>query len=263
MSREDITRVQETVASQAKAQIDNETNKLVAQAQIVIINQAINALPPPVNVGAKALSEGIYAAFKTPVSPVSNPQPDQDPVKLLALTIAFAILKALWCFIKSLLNPIPIVGSFFPLCWNDPQLAGTDQATTNARNKSNADIANGSLNDAGYTFNTATSADFAAATKNNIQTRDRRLGQPPPPPPPPPAEMSSGSEGITFAEFVARTVPASSVTSPNDQTLQNLVQNDSATSANIRTQPVVEPEWQPTEKDGITSYQAYRKLFGL
>jgi hypothetical protein len=267
-SREDLARTQESDASASRARIENQTNKLIVQAQINLIDQAINALPLPVSAGAKALGKGIYAAFKTPVKAVSNPREQEDPVKLMAFAIAFAILKAIWCFIKSLLNPLPIIGSFFPLCGDDPQLAtGADQATTTAKRIAETDLFNQSTAAANNKFVTATSAGFAVSEtvkarnivnqKNNVPATASAQS----------SNMNSGSEGITFEEFVARTVVPASVpivdgvgpaTALVGQTSQE------QTSADIPAQPTLEPQWQATDKltEGA-SYEAYRRLFGL
>ena len=262
-NRDDLARTQETTAAATRAQIENQTNKLIAQAQITIIEQAINALPPPVNAGARTLGEGIYAAFKTPLSAVSNPSPNQDPIKLMAFAIAFAILKALWCFIKSLLNPIPIVGIFFPLCNDDPQLTGNDVATNNARNAANIDASNLAANNATNQFRSGVSENAAnEAKKQAIQQIPQISGTVSALS----SDMNSGSEGMTFDDFVAKTVvPASVTTDETDPT--NALRgetNQNETSANIPVQPVSEPKWQATDElTERTSYEAYRRLFGL
>ena len=261
-SREDLARIQESQASAARAQIKNQTNKLVAEAQINLVNRAIDALPPPVSAGAKALGNGMYAAFKTPVSAVSNARESQDPAKLVAFMIAFAILKAIWCFIKSLLNPLPIIGSFFPLCNNDPQLVGTDRRTNNAREAARTDSSNIASDGASNVFTTATSAGFATTTRNainqqsNIPVTTSQV-----------SNMNSGVEGMTFEEFVAKTVVPASLpieeVPPTSALLGQINQNP--TTADIPAQPAeVSPQWQASDKltEGA-SYEAYRRLFGL
>lgn len=106
---------------------------------VTAVSSAISALPPPVNGAAQALATGVYQFLTKPPAPLDvsrasrqlpgTPPSSIDPVKLFALQIGFAVILALWCFIKSLLHPIPIVGMFFPLC-DDPTMQGEQIGAT-------------------------------------------------------------------------------------------------------------------------------------
>lgn len=80
----------------------------------------LGTLPGPLGAAATALSEGISAAIKASAAQArsvpSTAPAAADPTKLFAAQLAFAIITAIWCFIKSILNPLPIIGMFFPLC---------------------------------------------------------------------------------------------------------------------------------------------------
>ena len=63
MAAEDITRQNQKDTSIAKTRVDDLSHKALTKGKIFVVDQIINALPPPVNVAAKALGEGLYAAF--------------------------------------------------------------------------------------------------------------------------------------------------------------------------------------------------------
>jgi hypothetical protein len=205
------------------------------------------------------LGEGTFAALNISLLGVKNPSPDgsNNPVKLVALAIAFAIIKAIWCFIKSLLNPLPIVGSFFPLCSNDEQLQqGTREAAEAAEDSDNQ-----TLNSQISSFNSAVAINLSNIV--NVQQPDTQPQQTTE------SETDTG-EGITFDQFVAKTANAAGVTTTGlditnelrSQTSQ--AANQGQTSANIPAQIVAQPEWQPSERSNEPiTYQEYRKLFGL
>lgn len=251
MAAEDVARNAQGLATQAQTQAEDLANKAVTKGQIFVIEQVVNSLPAPVNFAAKALGEGLYAAFKFPITAVIQPAaPNEDPIKLMAFAMAFAILKAIWCFIKGLLNPLPIIGIFFPLCSDDAQLAdGTDKATIAARNKAQKDPDNKALGDA--TANYLAIQQAEKRTLSNLETVAESSG------------MDAGQTGMTFDEFVAQTANMSAMFDPNDQgptdALKNQI-NQGTTTANIPPQPAAEPEWKQTEP---TTYQEFRKLFGL
>lgn len=267
MAAEDITRQNQKDTSIAKTRVDDLSHKALTKGKIFVVDQIINALPPPVNVAAKALGEGLYAAFKVRVDAVRQPaNPDEDPVKLMAYAMAFAILKAIWCFIKSILNPLPIIGFFFSLCSDDAQLTqGADQATEDARNAAFNDIENGTLNAAVGRFNrdagTGTAGDRTAAlqeAESDLNTSRNR--------PNPSSGMASGDIGMTFDQFVALTANASAAGPNLDDTASDPTKalqsqtNQAPTTADVPATPDVPPQWQPSE---VVSYQEARKLFGL
>jgi len=267
MAVEDITRENQKLTSIAQTRVDDLTNKAITKGKIFVVDQIINALPPPVNVAAKALGEGLYAAFKVRVDAVRQPaNPDEDPVKLMAYAMAFAILKAIWCFIKSILNPLPIIGFFFSLCSDDAQLTqGTDAATEAARVAASGDPENRTLNAAVGRFNrdagTGTAGNPTAAlqeAESDLNTSRNR--------PNPSSEMASGAVGMTFDQFVALTANASAAgpvlgdtESDPTKALQSQT-NQASTTADVPATPDVPPQWQPSE---VVSYQEARKLFGL
>lgn len=267
MAVEDIARRNQQLTSEAKTRVDDLTNKAITKGKIFVADQIINALPPPVNVAAKALGEGLFAAFKVRVDAVRQPaNPDEDPVKLMAYMMAFAILKAIWCFIKSILNPLPIIGFFFSLCSDDAQLTqGNDPATVAARNAANNDRENGVLNAAVGRFNReagtgrteAPTAELQRATSDLDSLRNQTSSA---------SEMASGDVGMTFDQFVALTANTSSTgpalgdtDSDPSRALQSQT-NQASTTADVPPTPDIPPQWQPSE---VVSYQEARKLFGL
>lgn len=272
MAVEDNIRQAQGLATETQARADDVRSKATTKGKIFVAEQIISALPAPVNVAAMALGAGLHAAFKVRPDAVSQPAaPDVDPTKLMAYTMAFAILKAMWCFIKSVLNPMPIIGMFFPLCSDDAQLAaGNDPATVRARtaasnpensallaavDRFNREAGSGTIaaGDLGAIQTAYSEAQRAAAALQNISVR----------------EMDSGPVGITFDQFVAShaSTPANPETDGGDvnAALRSRTSQGGPTSANISAQPVVEPEWQPTDQVKVqpTSYEEYRKLFGL
>lgn len=271
MAVEDEARRAAETTSSAQTIVNDQTNKLATKGKVFVMEQIVNSLPPPVNVAAKALGEGLTAAFKVPVDGVIQPAaPNEDPIKLMAYAMAFAILKAIWCFIKSILNPLPIIGFFFSLCSDDAQLAeGEDAATVAARNAAN-NAENETLNSAVSRFSTQAGTGIqqdpsdalrkANARLTNAIRAEASIART--------AEMNSGDVGITFDQFVARTATGASETVAGPNITNDLLgqTNQGQTSANIPAQPAVEPEWQSGDRPSSNeplSYQEYRKLFGL
>lgn len=267
MAVEDQARENKQATSEVKTKVDDLSNKGLTAGKILVMEQIINGLPAPVNFAAKALGEGLFAAFKVAPDAVLQPaSPAQDPVKLMAYAMAFAIMKAMWCFIKSLLNPMPFIGIFFPLCTNDTQLIeGNDQATIAARVDAALDNDNKALNRASNDFvskagtgqsfiSNANELNEAVNALNNLQNATAGTQS---------TIMTDGEVGITFEQFVAKT--ASNVPNPNAtgagvvDALRSQTTQNTATTANISPSAGQEPEWQPTDK----LYQEYRKLFGL
>lgn len=272
MAVEDQIRSAASETSQAQTAVTDQTNKLATKGKIFVMEQIVNGLPPPVNVAAKALGEGLTAAFKVPVDGVIQPAaPNEDPIKLMAYAMAFAILKAIWCFIKSILNPLPIIGFFFSLCSDDAQLAeGEDAATVAARNAANKDAENKTLNSAVSKFGSKAGTGIQQDPSDALQQANARLtaAEGAEASIASTSEMNGGDVGITFDQFVARTANAASETVAGPNITNDLLgqTNQGQTSANIPAQPATEPEWQPGDRSSSTeplTYQEYRKLFGL
>lgn len=273
MAIEDQARNSRQAASVAQTRVNDQRNKAITQGKLIVIEQIVNGLPAPVNFAAKALGEGLHAAFKiTPDAVLQPASPTQDPLKLMAYAMAFAILKAIWCFIKSILNPLPIIGFFFSLCSDDAQLTGVvvrniapEQRTLDEKEKIKAD------NDPENRTLTRSVGDFASRAGTGTIVGSSALQQ---------AEntlrekqsalqvvsadsMTSGPTGITFDEFVALTANASpdgTIVDSNAATALQSQTNQASTSADVPATPVVSPEWKPSE---ALTYQEARKLFGL
>jgi hypothetical protein len=210
---------------------------------------AMNALPPPANIAASALADAVYA-FLTgkplPINMVLALLPDQakkdiDPIFLFAIGIAFAIIEALWCFIKALLHPLPIIGMFFPLCDDDnrPGPAGAPVANPDkaAKNAADAQLAR-TLAAIGQPDNPPT---IPAKATPVIPVR------------PVPA-------GITFGEFVSKNA---SVASRKGQAQNPPITTKTNTnnSANVLAAPAVPTPY--TYEEGNLSSEQARRLFGL
>jgi len=164
----------------------------VVSPAITAIEGALSSLP--VGVVGTLLASAIYAFLSLPPLPVDfskmppgTPKDRNDPMKLFALMLALAILMMVWCFIKSLLNPMPIIGSFFPLCDQSTQPGGTAGLIVLNFDKAVSE-------DAMEKVNTAIVNITAGKTANNP-----KLVLPVVP------AVSEGPSGITFAEFVAST----------------------------------------------------------
>lgn len=203
MSQDDLARIRAESTAENFRQTQNNTNVAANTTKFAAVSTAITALPAPVNAATRILGDGLYAAFTFPVTGVRQPAPPlADPIKLMAYAMAFSILKALWCFIKSLLNPLPFIGSFFPLCPNDPDGVGSD----------NSDPDNIRLNQASMAF---------AGAVGNIESLQ---GVQAPPGPsgdfggsinPPGAILNAGESnaGESFEEYITRTAGFSGVPS--------------------------------------------------
>lgn len=199
-SPEELKRIQSDIESKAKAELQSVKNAAINEAINTAITLAMNGLPPPLGVSAFGLSNAIYAALKAPALPTGVTSPNADPVKTFALMIAMAIVMLLWCFIKSLLNPLPIIGSFFPLC--DPEGELVPDLDEVARKKANDQLAEAQKNamDANEA-NDAANASNADAAQNpglsGVAGSGAGSG----------AGAAGGQRGMTFEEFVAKTAP--------------------------------------------------------
>ena len=253
MALEDIIRDRQRLASEQNTRVSDLTNKSVTRSQVIIVSQAIGGLPAPVNIAARALGEGLFAAFNVPVNPIRHPaSSDEDTKKLMAYTMAFAILKAMWCFIKSILNPLPIIGSFFSLCSNG---SDTENIVLNTASSAFDSVSSNS------SINIQDSINIQQAN-NVLNNLNRNI--------PTSSEMSSGETGITFEQFVARTATAASNPNIAGTDTEAALRGQTAqgqTTANLPVQPAANlatAEWQATEKSTeASSYESYRRLFGL
>lgn len=271
MAIEDQARARRQAASEAQTKVNNERNRATTQGKLIVMEQIVNGLPAPVNFAAKALGEGLHAAFKIQPDAVLQPvSPAQDPLKLMAYAMAFAILKAIWCFIKSILNPLPIIGSFFSLCSDDAQLArpasrttAEDRNTINARNSALQDPENQTLIRAVAKFTGEagtgilvenSSLQKAVQSLKEKQDALQAISA---------TNMTSGPVGITFDEFVALTANAAPDGTQDDSNAAIALQsqtNQATTSADVPATPIASPEWRSSE---ALTYQEARKLFGL
>ena len=211
-SPEELKRIQSDIEAKAKAELESVKNAAINEAINTAITLAMNGMPPPLGVSAFGLSNAIYAALKAPALPTGVPSPNADPVKTFALMIAMAIVMLLWCFIKSLLNPLPIIGSFFPLC--DPEGELVPDLDEVARKKVNDQIAEVQKNakDANDANDDANSNNDGAAQNPGLSAVAGAGGG---------AGAGGaggaggGQRGMTFEEFVAKTAPLP----PNANTL--------------------------------------------
>ena len=243
ISRDGVIRAAKQAGNAAKIQIQNEAAKGLNAAVNFIFQQAINALPPPLNFGANVATKGLYVALKATgkVIPVKNPSEDQDSIKTIALAIAFAIIQAIWCFIKSLLHPLPIIGSFFPLCSDDipdaPADAAQDSENIAAANAKN--IQNNVNQDAVLLYqNELNRADQVA------QGKIQEAGTLP--------EPVLGPQGMTFDEYVA-SIP----TPQSNPPITSLI--NATPPANSTSNIEQNAEWEGTNRDP----NELRRLFGL
>ena len=205
-SPEELKRIQSDIEAKAKAELESVKNAAINEAINTAITLAMNGMPPPLGVSAFGLSNAIYAALKAPALPTGVPSPNADPVKTFALMIAMAIVMLLWCFIKSLLNPLPIIGSFFPLC--DPEGELVPDLDEVARKKANDQLAEAQknamdaneANDAANANNadTAQNPGLSAVAGSGAGAGAGAAGG-----------AAGGQRGMTFEEFVAKTAPLS------------------------------------------------------
>lgn len=236
-------------ASETARQITERTNLLSQQANILkntAIDAVVTSLPPPLNGAARLLGQAIETALKIPIDPIKRPVVQltpplsADPIKAFAFSIAFAIIQVFWCFIKSLLNPLPIIGSFFPLCENkeDSDNKKLDESLKTLNEDQNLKSNNEAIrNQVGQ--------GIADALQNEINNYS--------------GAAQPDVSGITFEEFLQ----ANGITSGNETAVQapNMgVVVDNPTSANTPQTPEVRtPDWQAGER----TFDTIRKRFGL
>jgi len=253
MSQDDLARIRAESTAQTFRETQNTANVAANTAKLAAVSTAITALPAPVNAATRILGDGLYAAFKFPVTGVRQPAPvSADPIKLMAYAMAFSILKALWCFIKSLLNPLPFIGSFFPLCPNDPDGVGSDSS----------DPDNIKLNQASMAF---------AGAVGNIESLQGVQA------PPGPSGDFGGSNnppgaildvGESFEEYISRTAGFSGVASVVVEDNQKRDQREEIIQIVPTSQtPVVNPAIEPGTSKGVGLGEEFtndlRRGFGL
>ena len=213
-SPEELKRIQSDIEAKAKAELESVKNAAINEAINTAITLAMNGMPPPLGVSAFGLSNAIYAALKAPALPTGVPSPNADPVKTFALMIAMAIVMLLWCFIKSLLNPLLIIGSFFPLCDPEGELVPdldevarkkvNDQIAEVQKNAKDANDANddansnndGAAQNPGLSAVAGAGAGGAGAGGAGAGAGGAGAGA-----------GAGGQRGMTFEEFVAKTAP--------------------------------------------------------
>lgn len=240
-------RFQKAAESEVRLNAEAAAQAAALIAANLAMQTLINGLPPPVSVGANTLTKGLYAALKAKTFPIDMERAKaqmpgaseeaMDSVKLFAFMIAFAIIQALWCFIKSILHPLPIIGWFFSLCDEDPPKIKDS---------------NGNLVD---------DDDQKALNQANTDFVENNKEDPAPPvsaPIPQPLNIPPPSAGKTFEEFMAENYPTSN-NNPNISGNPNLVpsaQNTQNNSANVAGTPI-------SYEIGNLSSDAARRLFGL
>lgn len=261
MAIEDEIRDNKATNAENQKLVNDLTNKAITAGKIAVIEGIVSSLPAPVNFAARALGEGLHAAFKVQPDAILQPADgNQDPRKLMAYAMAFAIIKAIWCFIKSILNPLPIIGSFFSLCIEEA-LSENNRADLAASNNDNSNqalaaAANSYNNFRDRNIEIVPNSELERARQNlrNSSQNDSRS-----------TEMTSEPAGITFDQFVASTAtaaPAGTSTGSNATTALQSQINQGATTANVPPAPtqIESPEWRASE---VSRYQEARKLFGL
>ena len=188
MAQDDIQRLQATATSTARSEAENAVNSAANAAQINALEAALNAIPV-VGTLAAQVGNALYAALNNPPLPVDprRKTPQNDPIKLFAFAVIMALLKFVWCFIKLLLNPLPIIGVFFPLC------GSSDDSATQALGELDRKSAE------------AASRRQAAQTEGLLALRanNRQAGLTP-------VDDGRPEQGMSFDEFVRLTTPAAS-----------------------------------------------------
>lgn len=229
-----------STSTRLTAEARDRANASANSAQVQALQAAVSSLPAPVNIAANGLSTAIYAVIRAKPLPTSSTSPASDPAKVFALGIAYAVLSTVWCFIKSILNPLPFIGSFFPLCEPD-----NNQQITRALASSREGEQQPS------------SGTVTGVTANTSPTVEQQ-GQPDP------------GRGLTFAEFLATTsitnTPSTTgnVSPPSSQAATVLL---TMTGSNTPVQPTTQPASTANtvrqQQQDPTNSDALRRLFGI
>jgi hypothetical protein len=235
MSLDDVARNVASQASVARKLEEDLANQAANTAKNTIMDTVIGALPAPLNAAVNVLGQGIYNALKVPPVPIQQPalNPNTDPIKAFAFSIAFAIIQAIWCFIKSLLNPLPIIGSFFPLCNNSPDLVNAEESALDPQNQSLGNAENEFSN-----FLNSPASNLSNITPTNTQ----------------PPQTPQDEQGITFEQYLTNNGISSGrpTTTLQDSSTQRQQQQQQQPQQK-------EPEWQRSEQ----TFDNVRKRFGL
>ena len=213
----------------------NSANIATNTATNAGLSALLGTLPGPLSGAATALSEGISAAIKTSASQARSVPPSApnsaDPTKIFAAQLAFAIITAIWCFIKSILNPLPIIGMFFPLCSDEDRLRNVTA------------LANATAN---TQFEQATPQQSISSQVNN------QIPEP-------------AATGISFEQFLAASATSPqldrSVAQPRQGAQQIAPNVQVARSQQFGIQEII----NPTQMTGntVNGSNDIRKLFGL
>lgn len=236
MSLDDVARNTASAASQARKLAENVTNEAANTAKNTIMDAVIGALPAPLNAAVNVLGQGIYNALKVPPVPIQQPPltPNADPIKAFAFSIAFAIIQAIWCFIKSLLNPLPIIGSFFPLCNNSPDLVNAEESALDPQNQGLGNAQNQFQN-------------FTSSPPPNLSSIQPLNNQPP--------QTPQDEQGITFEQYLTN----NGISSGRPTTAVETAATTTITTQPSTAQQQQEPEWQRNEQ----TFDSVRRRFGL
>lgn len=134
-----------STSTRLTAEARDRANASANSAQVQALQAVVSSLPAPVNIAANGLSTVIYAVIRAKPLPTSSTNPASDPAKVFALGMAYAVLSTVWCFIKSILNPLPFIGSFFPLCEpdNNQQITRALAATRDGDQQSSSGAVSG------------------------------------------------------------------------------------------------------------------------
>lgn len=229
-----------STSTRLAAEARDRANASANSAQVQALQAAVSSLPAPVNIAANGLSTAIYAVLRTKPLPTSSTSPASDPAKVFALGMAYAVLSTVWCFIKSILNPLPFIGSFFPLCEpdNNQQITRALAATRDGDQQS--------------------SSGAVSSVAANTPTTEQQ-GQP-----------DQQGRGLTFTEFLAATSAtgapsmAGAIPPPSSQAGTILL---TMTGSNAPVQPTVQPTGtantiRQQQQDPANS-DALRRMFGI
>jgi len=251
-SQDAQARIRAADTSQANALIESNKNLIVNQVKNQIINASTSALPAPLNVAAQGLGNALFAALKVPLDPVQQPaDPNSDPIRVLAFSIAFAIIQLIWCLIKSLLNPLPIVGSFFPLC-DDP--ATREDSSNKALQNAKKELTN--LTNSSFINQEVLKKSQRESGRNQANVLDALANQNQ-------ADSTPDIQGISFEDFLKKNGIGSGNQNEQIPNFDDIppVGATNTTSAQITEPPAqnVLPQWESSEQ----TFDVIRRRFGL
>lgn len=252
-------RLQEATTTQ-----NNLDSQAISNASAIFsANQAmtllLSGLPPPLSAGGTALTKGIYKVFKSKPRPLDIqraqrktgfPEELIDPAKLFASMLAFAIIEAIWCFIKSILHPLPFIGWFFSLC--DPEGSEPAGKIKDAQGNIVDDVDQIRLNSAKEKFNDEVSPGIIDANALSSADIESPIAAPTP------------SSGKTFQQFMEEKYPQANTPSVISNGLPDLGINTQTTNNNSANNSSDNLPGQRIEYQvGNLSSDQVRRLFGL